>query len=158
MVSYLCVSFGYLLTSLAPPGFAAAPVFIIVCGDPRTKDAYPLSSVLDLGPSHFYSSLASAFIYMHLAATALGLGSQWVSATARPFMQCLIKELLGIPLELQIYGMMAVGYPASEPKPRMVRAREEMVRYDGYDKTRFRAQEEVRDYIKAVRGESSGPG
>ncbi len=149
---------GYSRPPQGPPGFAAAPVFIIMCGDPRTKDAYPLSAVLDLGQSHFYSSLASAFLYMHLAATALGLGSQWVSATARPFMQCLIKELLGIPLEMQIYDMMAVGYPASEPKPRPVRAREEMVHYDCYDKTRFRTQEEVKDYINAVRGSVSRRG
>ena len=134
----------------SPPGFAAAPVFIILCGDPRTKDAYPLSAVLQVGDETFTSSLASAFLYMHLAATALGLGSQWVTTIAPPFEQCLIKELLGIPRELEIYDMMAVGYPDSEPWPRLLRAREEMVQYDGYDKAKFRTDEEVRDFIATI--------
>jgi len=138
-----------------PPSFAIAPVFILMCGDPRTKDAYPLSSVLDYGGSHFYSSLASAFLYMHLAATALGLGTRWQSATANPFMQCFIKQLLGIPLELEIYDMLVVGYIAAEPEPRMVRTREEMVHYDYYDRTKFRTEQEIRDFINAVRGSIS---
>ena len=134
-----------------PPSFAVAPVFILVCGDPRTRDAYPLSSVLDYGGSHFYSSLASAFLYMHLAATALGLGSQWVSAIANPYVQCLAKDLLGIPKELEIYDMMAVGYPDFKPRPRLVRAKEEMVHYDYYDKAKFRMEKEVRDFIVSLR-------
>jgi len=133
-----------------PPSFAAAPVFIILCGDPRTKDAYPLSANLDLGESIFTSSMASACLYMHLAASVLGLGSQWVTATAHPFEQCLIKQLLGIPRELEIYDMMAVGYPASEPRPRLVRAKEEMVHYDNYDKAKFRTDEKVKDFILAL--------
>ena len=134
-----------------PPGFATAPVFIILCGDPRTKDAYPLSATLHQGQSIFNSSLASACLYMHLAATALGLGSQWVTATTYPFEQCLIKELLGIPRQLEIYDTMAVGYPASEPKPRLVRAKEEMIHYDHYDQAKFRTEKEVKDFILTLR-------
>jgi len=143
---------GYDKPPQGPPGFANAPVFIIVCGDPRTKAAYPMGVLFDYPELTFYSSLANAFLYMHLAATTLGLGSQWASATANPYMQCLIKQLLQIPQELEIYDMMAVGYPASEPKPRMVRTREEMVHYDYYDKAKFKTQEGVKDYIKATKG------
>ena len=134
-----------------PPGFATAPVFIILCGDPRTKDAYPLSATLQQGQSIFTSSMASACLYMHLAATALGLGSQWVTATAYPFEQCLIKELLGIPRELGIYDTMVVGYPDAEPKPRLVRAKEEIVHYDYYDKAKFRTEKDVKDFILTLR-------
>ena len=140
-----------------PPSFATAPAYIILCGDPRTKDAYPLCTTLHRGESIFTSSLASACLYMHLAATALGLGSQWVTATAHPFEQCLIKELLGIPRELEIYDMMAVGYPASEPAPRLVRAREEIVHYDHYDKAKFRTGEKVKDFILTLRGVRKKP-
>ena len=136
---------------LAEPGFASAPVFIVICGDPRTKDAYPLRSTLQQGQSIFTSSLASACLYMHLAATALGLGSQWEDAIGNPFEQSLIKELLGIPRELEIYIMVVLGYPASEPKPRLVRAREEMVHHNYYDKAKFRAAEKVRDFIVTLR-------
>lgn len=125
-----------------------APVFIIVCGDPRTKDAYPLNIVLQRGETMFLSSLASAFLYMHMAATALGLGSQWVSSTGNPFAQSLIKELLGIPRELVLYDMLAVGYPAVEPTPRFMRAKEEVVHYDCYDKTKLRTDEGVRDFLR----------
>src|SRR3974390_1285755 len=79
------------------PGYKNAPVFILLCGDPRTKEAYPLFTTLTRGDSHFISGLASAFLYMTLAATALGLGSQWVSATGGPLVKPLLKQLLDIP-------------------------------------------------------------
>ena len=141
------------------PGFAVAPVFIIICGDPRTKDAYPLSAHFDKGQQIFASGLASACLYMHLAATALGLGSQWVTATAHPFVQSQIKALLGIPRELEIYDTMAVGYSDSEPKPRPVRAKGEMVHYDYYDQAKFRTNEKVKEFILTVYGarKQSGP-
>ena len=87
------------------PGYKNAPVFIILCGDPRTKEAYPLLTLLTRGDSHFTSGLASAFLYMTLAATTLGLGCQWVSATGHPFVKCLLRELLGIPQKLDIYDI-----------------------------------------------------
>ena len=132
-------------------GYGRAPVFIILCGDIRTKDAYPLSTVLERGSSHFTSSLASCFLYMNLAATSLGLGAQWVSAIAYPYVQSLTKELLKVPRELEFYDMMAVGYPDMEPKPRLMRARQEMVHYDSYDSTKFRSDQQVRDFIAALR-------
>jgi nitroreductase len=132
------------------PGFAHAPVLIITCGDPRTTDAYPLKAKLDRGLSNLYSSLASAFIYMHLAATALGLGSQWVSASAQDLMQARLKELLGVPYELEIYDMMALGYPASEPKSRKARSREEIVHHNTFDKSRIRTDQQVRHLIDSL--------
>ena len=127
-------------------GYEDAPVYIILCGDPRTKDAYPLNAFLQKGESNFISGLASALLYMHLAATTLGLAFQWVSATSAPSVQSFIKELLGIPRELQIYDMIALGYPASEPKPRLVRDKEEMVHYDGYDTSKFRSEAKLKEF------------
>jgi nitroreductase len=135
----------------SPPGYVRAPVFIILCGDTRTKDAYPLNATLQHGSEIFTSSLASAFLYMNLAATTLGLGAQWVSAIASTYVQSLAKDLLGVPKELELYDMMAVGYPDTEPKPRLVRAKEEMVHYDHYDKTKFRTEQQVKDFIAALR-------
>lgn len=139
----------------AAPGYVRAPVFIILCGDTRTKDAYPLSATLQQGDSHFTSSLTSAFLYMTLAVTTLGLGAQWVSAIATPYVQSLTKDLLKVPKELKFYDMMAVGYPDMEPKVRLVRAKEEMVHYDYYDKTKFRTEQQVRDFIAGLRRGSS---
>jgi len=133
------------------PGFKSAPVFILLCGDPRTKDAYPLLTTLTRGDSHFISGLASAFLYMTLAATALGLGSQWVSATGSPFVKPLLKQLLGIPPKLDIYDMLAVGYTASQPKDRFVRERDDIVHYDRYDKAKYREDDEIRSFIVRLR-------
>ncbi len=138
----------------SPPerlSFEDAPVFIILCGDTRTIDAYPLNFALQRGQSTFNSSLASAFLYMHLAATTLGLASQWVSSITYPFVQSHVKNLLKIPEALEIYDMMAVGYPAFVPKPRLVRAKEEMVHYDYYDRTKFKTEEKVKDFIASIR-------
>jgi nitroreductase len=132
------------------PGFANAPVFIIVCGDPRSMEAYPLKAKLDRGESNFYSSLASAFLYMHLAATLLGLGSQWVSASSSDLMQSRLKALLDIPYELQIYDMMPLGYLVSEAKPRKVRSKEEMVHYGKFDKSKTRTDQQVTDLIASL--------
>ena len=133
------------------PGYKNARSFIILCGDPRTKEAYPLLTTLSRGNSHFASSLANAFLCMQLAATTLGLGSQWVSATGHPFVQCLLKELLEIPQKLEIYDMMALGYPAYEPKPRLVREKGDMVHYGRYNVAKYRSDKEIRDFIVSLR-------
>ena len=130
--------------------FATAPVLIVLCGDTRLKNALPLSAKMLNGEGVFNSNLANAFLYMHLAAAALGIGSSWVSNTALPYVQCQMKELLAIPEEFKIYDMMALGFPAEEPRPRPVRARQEMVHHDHYDMARFRSDEQVESFIMAI--------
>ncbi|MBW2609085.1 MAG: nitroreductase family protein [Deltaproteobacteria bacterium] len=135
-----------------PPSYADAPVFIILCGDTRTKNAYPLSAILNHADSIFTSSLASAFLHMHLAVTTFGLGAQWVTATGNPYEQSLIKDLLGIPNEMIIYDMMVLGYPKSGPRiGKQIRAMEEMIHYDQFDMSKFRSDEEVKDFIHPLR-------
>ena len=135
----------------SPAGYVRAPVFILLCGDTRTEEAYPLYVTLERGSSIFNSSQSSVFLYMTLAATTLGLGAQWVSSMAHPYIQSLTKDLLGIPKELEIYDMLAVGYPDAEPKARLMRAKEEMVHYDYYDKTRYRTEQEIKEFIASLR-------
>jgi len=132
-------------------GYEDAPIFIILCGDGRTAEAYPLHVYLQRAQSNIDSSLANAFLYMLLAATTLGLGAQWVSAIRNQYVECMAKDLLGIPAEIQIYEMMAVGYPAAEPKPRPIRAMEEIVYQDYYDQSRFRTAAQIKDFIVALR-------
>lgn len=132
----------------APPGYGNASVFILLCGDTRTKEAYPLNKVLQpKGSSIFDSSLANAFLYMTLAAATLGLGVEWVSVMATPYVQAFTKDLLGIPRELEIYDMLAVGYPDEKPAPRPVKAFKDIVHYDGYDKAKYRTEAQIREAI-----------
>jgi nitroreductase len=133
------------------PAYRKAPVFILVLGDPRTKEAYPLLTVLTRGDSHFTSSLASTFLNMALAATSLGLGSQWLSATGSPYVKPFLKELLSIPDKMEIYDMLVLGYAEQEPKPRFVREREQMTHREKFDRKRYRSDEEIRQYIVALR-------
>lgn len=137
------------------PGFVEAPVWIILLGDVRTKKAYPLTAYVNRGEAIFQSSLANTFLYMHLAATSLGLASQWVTSTASHYVQCLTKELLKIPDNLEIYDMMAAGYPLRQPRPRIVREKSSMVHYDGYESKKVRSDEEIRSFILSLRQEGA---
>ena len=47
--------------------------------------------------------------------------------------------------------MLAIGYPDFEPKPRLVRAKEEMIHYDYYDEGKSRTDEKVNDFIAQLR-------
>lgn len=134
------------------PGFKSASVFILLCGDSRLNEAFPLTVYQNWGHEVFTSNLASAFLCMQLAAKSLGLGSQWVSATGK-FMENDLKELLNIPKEFKIYDMMAVGYPAYQLGPRSPREINEMTHYEQYDRSKWRNDQQVKDFIKNLRKE-----
>jgi nitroreductase len=130
-----------------------APVFIVVFGDTRTKVGLPMAVryTNHKRESIFNSSLANAFMYMHLAANALGLGTQWVTAVQMPQVNCFLKNLLGIPNELETYDMMVLGYPDMIPKPKALREKEEMIHFDYCGEKAFRTDEQVKDFIKRTR-------
>jgi len=135
---------------ITEPGFKNAPVFILLCGDPRVNEAFPLLVYQKNGPEVLVSNFASAFLCMQLAAKSLGLGSQWVSA-AGGVMEDPLKKLLDIPEEFKIYDMMAVGYPAYQLGPRSPRKMDEMTHDDRYDRSKLRTDEQIKDFIKNLR-------
>ena len=136
---------------VSDPGWKDAPVLIIVCGDQRTKKSYPLFAQLTRRDSIFASSLASAFLYMALAAKSLGLGSHWASATSHPLAMPLIMEALGIPDDFFIYDTMALGHPAVQPKPRIVRTRADMTHHERYDQAKYRTDAQIREFLVSLR-------
>jgi nitroreductase len=145
-------------TAWKPPStelteFAAAPVFILLFGDIRTRAGLPMYLRYDqrLFESTFNSGLSNAFLSMHLAASTLGLASQWVSQVCDPVAHCLIKDLLGIPLSMEVYDMMAVGYSDVKPRPKLLRGKQQMIHRDYCGEKDFRSDTEVRDFIKRVR-------
>jgi nitroreductase len=133
--------------------YSTAPVFILLFGDTRTKMGLPMGLRSDPLRSYviFISSLANAFLYMHLAATTLGLATQWISGVKAPLQQCLIKDMLGIPQEMEAYDMMAVGYPAVRARPKLMRDMKKMVHRDYCGKEDFRSDEDVSDFLKRTR-------
>ena len=132
------------------PGFKSAPVFILLCGDPRLDEAYPAMVYQRWRHEVFISNLAGAFLCMQLAAKSLGLGSQWVSAAGN-LMEGDLKKLLNIPDSLKIYDMMAVGHPAYQLGPRSPRKTEEMTHYEQYDRAKHRTDAEIKIYITGLR-------
>jgi nitroreductase len=131
-----------------------APVFILVLGDTRTIKGLPTSMLYDAERRQtiFTSSLANAYLYMSLAATTLGLANEWVSSVATAYPQCMVKDLLGIPPALEIYDMMALGYPAYKLTSRkLLRDKGKMVHYDYCGPDTFRTDEEVNDFIRRAR-------
>jgi len=93
--------------------------------------------------SIFTSSMASAFLLMHLAATSLGLSSKWYSASARPPSDQSIKSILGVPEKLRLYDMMVLGYPVAPPAPKKVRDLKAILHYDDCGADDFRTDEQV---------------
>jgi hypothetical protein len=93
---------------------------------------------------------------MHLAATTLGLASQWVSAVTTPFAHCMVKDLLGIPNELVPFDMMALGYPALRPSDKYMRDPKKMVHYDDCGIESFRSDQAVQDFVKRARNWTIG--
>jgi hypothetical protein len=63
----------------------------------------------------------------------------------------MIKNLLGIRKEMEIYDMLALGYPAYEPRPKLLRDKERIIHYDDCGLDDFRTDEEVKDFIRRAR-------
>ena len=131
-----------------------APVFILLLGDTRTNKGLPTAMRYDCERLRtiYTSGLANAYLYMALAATTLGLASEWVSSVATAYPHCMIKDLLGIPPELEIYDMMALGYPAYKlTSKKLLRDKDRMVHYDYCGEDDFRTGAEVDDFIRRAR-------
>jgi nicotinate-nucleotide--dimethylbenzimidazole phosphoribosyltransferase len=128
------------------PGFADAPVFILLAGDWRARVQFPDRPPRDREHAEagvFWSSLANAFLYLHLAATSLGLSSQWCTGAARGESGEAVREILGLPECIRTYDMMAVGYPAESPIDKQLRDTREMVHYDACGPEDFRTAEKI---------------
>ncbi len=134
--------------------YKLAPVFILLLGDTRTLKGLPMSMQYDLERKQtvFTSSLANAYLYMSLAAASLGLASEWMSVSAVAYPQTMIKQLIGIPPELTIYDMMALGWPAYKlGSKKLLRDKRKMVHYDDCGPDDFRTEAEVDDFIRRAR-------
>ena len=99
-----------------------APLAVVVCADPEKSDVW----VED-------ASIAS--VYLHLAAADLGLGSCWIQIRLRSrddgrTADDYIKSLLGLPKELAVEAILAIGYAAEEKTPHPLSAlKMDKVRY-----------------------------
>jgi nitroreductase len=133
------------------PGFADAPVIIVVCGDPRTLQASTVIAryLCSEGDATFYVNLGNASQIIHLAAAALGLGAQWVSVWR--IVERELKDILGIPEIFRIFQIVPIGIPAYEPEPMWTRELTEITHYDQYDQAKYRTDEDIREWVLELR-------
>jgi nitroreductase len=133
--------------------FRDAPVFIFALCDWRAYVGLPFDTERDdpLVASIFCSSMASTFLYMHLAAAALGLSSQWYSAAGSPATEKEIRSVIGIPEDLKIYDLMVLGYPAAPPVPKEVRDIKSILHWNACGTDDFRSDEQVAEEAKATK-------
>jgi nitroreductase len=133
------------VTAAPQSSFRDAPVFIILLADWRAKIGLPghPTEKTQIVTNIYNSSLASAFLYMHLAAASLGLASQWYSAVSRPEAEREIRNMIGFPESLSIYDMMVLGYPAASPNPKELRSLKNVIHYDACGPQDFRTDAQV---------------
>ncbi len=124
-----------------------APVIIAVLGDRRTMQASTMA--FRLFEYHtFDQNLANATYMINLAAAAAGLGSQWISIHDPVGEE--MKAVLGIPSIITLFSLIPVGYPAVKPTPYR-RELNELVHYEKYDMSKFRSNDDIREFVKGLR-------
>lgn len=132
------------------PMFKDAPVIIAACGDIRTLQATVLTAYVTGSEREvFHMNMANATTMIHLAAAALGLGTQWVSTTIH--FEAGLKELLGVPQIYKIPQIVPVGYPDYTPHGVWRRKLDEIVHHEKYDTSKYRSDEDVINYIVSLR-------
>jgi nitroreductase len=131
--------------------WSAAPVLIVILGDGRRQWG-TVQGAMTFGrhASHLTDALSNAATLMHLAASALGLGSQHVTIhVEEPF-----KRVLGIPDLVMIHHIIPLGYPAVEKRqgPGVRRSFDEVVHYDHYDMSKYMTNADIIDFLRGLRG------
>jgi nitroreductase len=115
--------------SVAKPMGAAfvkdAPVAVVVCGDPSSSGLW-------------LEDCSIAAVTMQYAAHAIDLGSRWAQIRGNNFKEGTtstqyISELLGLPRNLTVECVVAIGYPGEE----MVPYRKEELSFDKVSYNRY---------------------
>ncbi|RKZ22514.1 nitroreductase [bacterium] len=97
-----------------------APLIIVGCGLRKHtfRNGYPSNAV----------DLAIALEHIVLEAVELGLGTCWIEA----FYPDEVRKILGIPEDIDVSGILTVGYPAESPEPRERKSLEEIMCREGW--------------------------
>lgn len=103
---------------------AEAPVVVVGCAN--VNEAY---AVLGMYMSSYPVDLGMAFSALIVAATAEGLATCWMPA----FHEEKVKEILGIPSDIRVVGLIPVGYANETPPPDDTKHLSEVVSYDRFE-------------------------
>jgi nitroreductase len=88
---------------------AGAPLGVVICGDETTSDCW-------------VEDCSIAATLLQITATDLGLGSCWIQIRERPHAdgspaEQYVRDVLGLPAELRVLCILAIGHPAEEKAP-----------------------------------------
>jgi nitroreductase len=132
---------------LTGAGFKNAPVHILVVGDPRVNESYPVRTRSEKSARHFYSGLANATLSLMFAARCLGLATQYVSDAGSPYMGTLMKVRYGIPDPLEVYELVPLGYPSTDVAPTPRRPIESMIHQGRFDPDKLLSDADMKHWL-----------
>jgi len=130
----------------------------IVLGDPRWKASFPRATDSDWEAEYeanndniLLASIGAVIQNIQLAVTACGLTSAWLSGGGEATTNRELADLLGYPEPLVAYGTIPIGYPEKDVSRRWRRPVEQLVHWNGYDRTKFRPQGLIDFYVGKLR-------
>jgi len=94
--------------------FATAPALVLACMSMEGMAEFPDVEKRRLERDLAVQSLAAAVENLLLAAHSMGLGASWFCAPA--FCKGAVREVLEIPADVEPQALIAMGYPAEEPR------------------------------------------
>jgi nitroreductase len=130
------------------PGWAEAPALIVIVGDGRRQWATVLGGqTFGRHASHLTDGLANTCTLIHLAAAALGLGTQWVTLHIEEG----FKRVLNIPDVMTVHSIIPVGYPDVPRKKGVRRPLADLIHHERYDMSKHMTNRQILEYIFELR-------
>jgi nitroreductase len=87
-----------------------APLCIIPCGEPAAS--------VPARPEFWVQDLSASAENVLLAATGLGLGGVWCGVYPDAERQQVLRQVLGIPGDIEPFCLLVIGHPVEMPEPR----------------------------------------
>ncbi|MBI4187497.1 MAG: nitroreductase family protein [Chloroflexi bacterium] len=131
-------------------GWKDAPVYIMVVEDGRKMFGSVLAARSDLNGeslSVFASSMGHVSMILHLAAAALGLGSQRVDVCTQES----YRQILKYPEPSRLSFIVPVGYRAYQPGPPHRLPLKSLVHFDQYDTSKAIRDDNFLEYLDKIR-------
>jgi F420 biosynthesis protein FbiB-like protein len=104
-----------------------APAAIVVCCDETSLDVYPDETRQAAEQMMAAQSVAMAGQNLLLAASAEGLGAVWMCAPL--FVPQTVQQALSLPANWKPQGLVLLGYPAEQPRQKLLRPESEITIY-----------------------------
>lgn len=140
-------------------GARSAPGCIVVATDFRLSWAFPgLLDGTELDQRYhataeriILQSVACATMAAHLAATALGYATWWITALGQEDLQAELRRRLEVPEDLTITDVMLFGVPARPVSRRWKKQAADITSWNRFDMANFRSLDQIDAWMRDVR-------